>query len=169
LATSASSIAVVLRLGRTEDEHKLIFINTKGIKTVLGNSKQLTVREVEMHVVGQPPLAPHSQDELDEVAYEYNPRGLPLRSQVQKTLNPDTKQLKATEPYFNPLRIEIDERIYGVDIDALPKNCFDEVPDLTFDDILEQLFFPGSPGLFMLSRSGKTEHLRFERVAEHDD
>jgi hypothetical protein len=159
----------VLRLGRTRDEHKLIFINTKGIKTVLGNSKQLTVREVEMHVAGQPPSAPHSQDELDEVAYEYNPRGLPLRSEVQKTLNPDTKQLKATEPYFNPLRIEIDEKIYGVDIGALPKNCFDEVPDLTFDEIIEQLFFPGSPGLFILSRSGKTRHMRFKRVAEHDD
>ena len=115
----------------------MLFLNRKGVIELLKNSKKITLRELNNYGAIHDS---YSEEELDETAYEYNPRGLPSKWETQQDLPTDTKTPQPTDSWFSPVPIWINEEIYGVDMEGLPKDCFDQLDDLNFDEMLVELF-----------------------------
>jgi hypothetical protein len=74
-------------------------------------------------MLGSIPLGAENLFNLDEVVYEYNPRGL----------HPLTEGMKGS---FSSASVQIDHRIYSVDLGALPSGSFEDDPDFTFDELM---------------------------------
>ena len=71
------------------------------------------------------------------VLYVFNPNKLPPLDASKFQID-ETGHLKSTEPFFQPVEIEIDDNIYAVDLIAFAETDFDQRDDLDADELFAE-------------------------------
>jgi hypothetical protein len=111
-------------------------LNEVAIKEIVSNSKPVTFRQHLLNQVGAIPLGVEQLGwDLDSIVYEYNPNNHPPIS--LDSIKRDTNgRLYITEPPFQAVSLEIDGKMYAVDLSALKAEHFDNNPDFTPDELM---------------------------------
>jgi Domain of unknown function (DUF6602) len=85
------------------DGTRIIFVNERGVELLLEKSKQVTIRDVELHRFGTlTGLVP--PELLDQVVYEYNPLNLPPFAEIAQENGLTVGKSSSGGPCFVPMK-----------------------------------------------------------------
>ena len=99
-------------------------LSLSAVSEIVLKSVAVTRRQNFLNMFGSVPLDGEKTRNLDEIVYEYNPRGLPPVHQAE------------LENCFMATPLQIDDRLYSVHFASLPAGSFEEDPDFTFDELM---------------------------------
>lgn len=118
------------------EQRRVLRLNEAAIMHIVNNSQPVTYRQHLLNTVGQIPLGiDQLGQDLDATIYEYNPNKRPPLS-CNSILFDAEGNPHIQEPFFQPTSMQIDEKLYAVDITALTQDHFDDDPDFTADELM---------------------------------
>jgi hypothetical protein len=125
----------IVRTAILGGEQKVLRLNEAGIREIVTKSKPVTYRQHLLNYIGNLQENIEEICNPDTVVYEYNPNKLPPISFDRITKNAQG-QLFCAAPAFQPIEVEIDDKIYAVDFFALANIHFDNEDNFTAEELM---------------------------------
>lgn len=122
---------------RGDTERTVKQLKLSAIERIVEYSKMVSLEQHYINHLGNVPLGVEQIHDLTACVYEYNPLNKPSIKHANIQLNERGQPVGDVNP-FQPYGVEIDGKLYAIDIGSLSGDDFEENPDFTVTELLSQ-------------------------------